>query len=61
MNKEFIVQQLLAKHPNLTEDYVKAIVDIILDNITNALLDDKEVVIRNFGKFHLRTINAKND
>lgn len=59
MVKSEIIEKLKEKHPLLHFNRVSTIIDIILDTITQGIIDNKAIEIRSLGRFSVRTINAK--
>ena len=59
MVKSEIIKQLHQKHPALNRSQIKAIVDIMFDTISDSLVKEKPVELRDFGRFSVKTIKAK--
>ena len=59
MVKSEIIKQLHKKHPALKRSQVEAIFDIMFDTISDSLIKEKPVELRDFGRFSVKTIKAK--
>ena len=59
MVKSEIIKQLHQKHPALNLSQIETIVDIMFDTIADSLAKHKSVELRDFGRFSIKTINAK--
>ena len=59
MVKLEIIKQLYKKHPALNLSQIRTIVDIMFDTIKNSLIKNKSVELRDFGRFSIKTIEAK--
>jgi len=57
--KSEIIKQLHKKHPALKRSQVEAIFDIMFDTISDSLIKEKPVELRDFGRFSVKTIKAK--
>jgi len=57
--KSEIIKQLHQKYPALNRSQIKAIVDIMFDTISDSLVKEKPVELRDFGRFSVKTIKAK--
>jgi len=57
--KSEIIKRLKIKNPNLKKSVIESILDLIFSSISNSLINNKSVELRNFGRFSLKTINAK--
>ncbi len=61
MVKSEIIEKLKEKHPLLHFNRVSTVIDIIIDTITQGIIDDKAIEIRSLGRFSVRTIKAKSN
>ena len=59
MVKSEIIKQLHKKNPSLNLSQIQVIVDIVFEAITGSLIKNKPVELRNFGRFSIKTTNAK--
>ena len=59
MVKSEIIKQLHKKHPSLKRPQIEAIFDVVFDSITDSLIKEKAVELRNFGRFSLKNIKSK--
>ena len=59
MVKSEIIKQLHKKHPALKRSQVEAIFDIMFNTISDSLIKEKPVELRNFGRFAVKIIKAK--
>ena len=59
MFKSEIIKQLHKKHPALKRSQVEAIFDIMFNTISDSLIKEKPVELRNFGRFTIKIIKAK--
>ena len=59
MVKSEIIKLLHQKHPALNRSQIQVIVDIVFEAITGSLIKDKPVELRDFGRFSIKTTNAK--
>ena len=59
MFKSEIIKQLHKKHPVLKRTQVEAIFDIMFNTISDSLIKEKPVELRNFGRFTIKIIKAK--
>jgi len=57
--KSEIIKQLHKKNPSLNLSQIQVIVDIVFEAITGSLIKDKPVELRDFGRFSIKTTNAK--
>jgi nucleoid DNA-binding protein len=57
--KSEIIKQLHKKHPVLKRTQVEAIFDIMFNTISDSLIKEKPVELRNFGRFTIKIIKAK--
>jgi integration host factor subunit beta len=56
--KSEIVKQLHKKYPTLNRSLIKTIVNIMFDTITNSLIINNPVELRDFGRFSIKNIKA---
>ena len=59
MVKSEIIKQLHKKHTALKRSQIKTIFDIMFDTISNSLIKEKSVELRDFGRFSIKMIKAK--
>ena len=59
MVKSEIIKHLHKKHPSLKRPQIEAIFDVVFDSITDSLIKEKAVELRNFGRFSLKNIKSK--
>lgn len=59
MVKSEIIKQLHKKNPSLNLSQIQVIVDIVFEAITGSLIKNRPVELRNFGRFSIKTTNAK--
>ena len=61
MVKSEIVKHLHLKHPSLKRSQIKTIVDIIFNQISENLINNKPVELRRFGRFSVKSIKDKHN
>ena len=61
MVKSEIIKQLHLKHPSLKRSQIKTIVDIIFNQISENLINNKPVELRRFGRFSVKSIKDKHN
>ena len=59
LTKTLLIKKL-AKQNGLTIKETNKIVTSLLNQIEKALIDEKKIVFRDFGKFYTRSINKRN-
>ena len=59
MVKSELIKQLHQKHPKLNRSHIDAIVNMFFDTITESLVKHRPVELRDFGRFSIKTIEAK--
>ena len=59
MIKSELIDRLAAENPHLTQKDVERIVNVILDEMTDALADGGRVELRGFGAFSVRSRPAR--
>ena len=59
MVKSEIIKLLHKKHPALKRSQIEAIFDIMFDTISESLVKEKPVELRDFGRFSVKTTKAK--
>jgi len=57
--KSEIIKQLHKKHSTLKRSQILAIFDVMFDSISESLVKEKPVELRDFGRFSIKTIKAK--
>ena len=61
MVKSKIIKQLKKKHPVLKLSQVENIFNIMFDTISDSLVKEKPVELRDFGIFSVKTIKARHN
>ena len=61
MVKSKIISELKKIHPNLKTSQISYIFDIIFQTISKSLILNQPVELRNFGRWSIRTLKAKNN
>ncbi len=59
MTKSELVQRLLAEHPELHHLEIEKAVNVVFEEITEALTEGSRVELRGFGAFSVRERNAR--
>ena len=59
MTKSELIKRLLAKFPDLKEREVESALNLILKEISDALVNGDRVELRGFGAFSIRTRDAR--
>ena len=59
MVKSEIIKLLHKKHPALKLSHIETIFDIMFNTISDGLIKEKPVELRDFGRFSVKTIKAK--
>ena len=59
MVKSEIIKQLHKKHSALKRSQIEAIFNIMFDTISESLIKEIPVELRDFGRFSVKTIKAK--
>ena len=59
MSRPEIIKKLRKKNSQLTNSEIEEIVDILIESIEKALLQNKKVELRGFGTFFVKKIKAK--
>ena len=59
VNKKTIVETIVAKNPSLSKKAAGEIIDLIFNDISQAVKADKKVDISGFGKFVLKHVKAR--
>ena len=59
MLKSKIIKKLNKKHPNFSPSQISSLVNLDFDTITNSLLKDKSVELRDIGRWSIKKIRAK--
>ena len=54
-----IIKKLRQQHPNLSSSQIQYIVSIIIETISESLINGKPVELRDFGRWNLRKLPAK--
>jgi|TARA_B110000211_G_C14089389_1_gene558189 integration host factor subunit beta len=57
--KSKIIKKLNKKHPNFSPSQISSLVNLAFDTITNSLLKDKSVELRDIGRWSIKKIRAK--
>ena len=58
MVKSELIKQLHKKYPALKRSQIEAILNVMFDTISNSLVKQKPVELRDFGRFSVKTIKA---
>ena len=58
MVKSELIKQLHKKYPALKRSKIEAILNVMFDTISNSLVKQKPVELRDFGRFSVKTIKA---
>ena len=61
MVKSDIIKELKKKHPNLKLSQIESILDITFDVISQSLIENRSVELRNFGRYSIKTIKARHN
>ena len=59
MSRPKLIKYLKSKNPNLNKSELKAVVDVFCDSLSNALLENKNIELRDFGTFFVKRIKEK--
>ena len=59
MSRQELVRKLKEKNPKLNIPTIEKIIDIFFKDIENALLNDKNVQLRDFGNIFIKSIKEK--
>ena len=59
MVKSDIIRELKKKHPSLKYSQIESILDIIINFISEGLINNKSVEIRDFCRFSTKKVKAK--
>ena len=59
MSRPKLIKYLKSKNPNLNKSELEAVVDVFCDSISNALLENKNIELRDFGTFFVKKIKEK--
>ena len=59
MVKSEIIKQLHKKYPSLKRSQIEAIFDVMFSAISDYLIKEKPVELRDFGRFSIKIIEAK--
>ena len=59
MSRQELVRKLKEKNPKLNIPTIEKIIDIFFKDIENALLNDKNVQLRDFGNIFIKKIKEK--
>jgi integration host factor subunit beta len=58
MNKSELIEQLAERSPKLTKKKAEAVVNLIFESMSNALVRDDRIEIRGFGSFQIKNYDA---
>jgi integration host factor subunit beta len=58
MNKSELVEQLAERSPKLTKKKAEAVVNMIFQSMSDALVRDDRIEIRGFGSFQIKNYDA---
>ena len=59
MSRPEIIKKLRKKNSQLSYSELEEIVDILIESIEKALLENKKVILKGFGTFFVKKIKAK--
>ena len=59
MSRPKLIKFLKSKNPNLNKSELEAVVDVFCKSISNALLENKNIELRDFGTFFVKRIKEK--
>tara|TARA_Y100000591_G_scaffold329038_1_gene356805 strand:- start:647 stop:928 length:282 start_codon:yes stop_codon:yes gene_type:complete len=59
LSRPKLIKFLKSKNPNLNKSELEAVVDVFCDSISNALLENKNIELRDFGTFFVKKIKEK--
>lgn len=59
MTKSELIKKLSKRYPDMSAKNLQEIVEIILSEVSDALIEDRRVEIRGFGAFSLRSRKAR--
>jgi nucleoid DNA-binding protein len=57
--KSEIIKQLHKNHPAMKRSQIESIFDIMFNAISDNLIEEKSIELRDFGRFSVKTIKAK--
>lgn len=58
MNKSELIEQLAERSPKLTKKKAEAVVNLIFQSMSTALVRDDRIEIRGFGSFQIKNYDA---
>tara|TARA_Y100001958_G_C21087523_1_gene441752 strand:+ start:433 stop:714 length:282 start_codon:yes stop_codon:yes gene_type:complete len=59
LSRPKLIKYLKSKNPNLNKSELEAVVDVFCKSISNALLENKNIELRDFGTFFVKKIKEK--
>ena len=59
MSRPKLIKYLKSKNPNLNKPELEAVVDVFCESLSNALLENKNIELRDFGTFFVKRIKEK--
>ncbi len=59
MSRPKLIKYLKSKNPNLNKSELEAVVDVFCNSLSNALLENKNIELRDFGTFFVKRIKEK--
>ena len=59
MSRPKLIKYLKSKNPSLKKSELEAVVDEFCDSLSNALLENKNIELRDFGTFFVKRIKEK--
>ncbi len=59
MSRPKLIKYLKSKNPNLNKSELEAVVDVFCESLSNALLENKNIELRDFGTFFVKRIKEK--
>jgi len=59
LSRPKLIKYLKSKNPNLNKSELEAVVDVFCNSLSNALLENKNIELRDFGTFFVKRIKEK--
>tara|TARA_B000000532_G_C18564853_1_gene275805 strand:- start:138 stop:419 length:282 start_codon:yes stop_codon:yes gene_type:complete len=59
LSRPKLIKYLKSKNPNLNKSELEAVVDVFCESLSNALLENKNIELRDFGTFFVKRIKEK--
>ena len=54
-----ILKKYIQKQTGITPQEAGLVFDVVLNGITETLINDGKITLLNFGSFHIKTVNAR--